>query len=89
MWIAGLVYQSDAQGSTKVKVVTIVPASSYKPIAYPAAVILATKNKQVAEDFLNYLESSEAQQVFVRNGFKTLRKIDIQSKQDHFLERPS
>jgi len=71
---AGLVYQSDAQGSTKVKVVTIVPASSYKPIAYPAAVILATKNKQVAEDFLNYLESSEAQQVFVRNGFKTLAK---------------
>jgi molybdate transport system substrate-binding protein len=71
---AGLVYQSDAQGSTKVKVVTVVPASSHKAIAYPAAVITATKNKQAAEDFLKYLQSSEAQQVFVKYGFKTLTK---------------
>ncbi len=71
---AGLVYQSDAQGSTKVKVVTIVPASSHKPIVYPAAVISATKNKQVAEDFLKYLQSSDAQKVFVNYGFKTLAK---------------
>lgn len=71
---AGLVYKSDAQGSTKVKVVTVMPANSYKPIAYPAAVIAATKNKQAAEDFLKYLKSSEAQQVFVKYGFKTLAK---------------
>lgn len=71
---AGLVYQSDAQGSTKVKVVTVVPANSHKAIAYPAAVITATKNKQAAEDFLKYLQSSEAQQVFVKYGFKTLTK---------------
>lgn len=71
---AGLVYQSDAQGSTKVKVVTVVPASSHKPIAYPAAVIAATKNKQASEDFLKYLQSSDAQQIFVKYGFKTLVK---------------
>lgn len=71
---AGLVYQSDARGSTKVKVVTVVPASSHKPIVYPAAVISATKNKQAAEDFLKYLQNSEAQQVFVKYGFKTLAK---------------
>ena len=71
---AGLVYQSDAQGSTKVKVVTVVPASSHKPIVYPTAIISATKNKQASEDFLKYLQSSEAQQVFVKYGFKTLAK---------------
>lgn len=71
---AGLVYKSDAQGSTKVKVVTVVPASSYKPITYPAAVISATKNKHAAEDFLKYLLSSDAQRVFVKYGFKTLAK---------------
>jgi molybdate transport system substrate-binding protein len=71
---AGIVYRSDAQGSTKVKVVTVMPASSYKPVAYPAAVIAATKNKQAAEDFLKYLQSSDAQQVFVKYGFKTLAK---------------
>ncbi|TGE33140.1 molybdate ABC transporter substrate-binding protein [Desulfosporosinus sp. Sb-LF] len=71
---AGLVYQSDVQGSSKVKVVTVVPASSHKPITYPAAVIAATKNKQVAEEFLKYLQSSDAQQVFIKYGFKTLTK---------------
>lgn len=71
---AGLVYQSDALGSTKVKVVTVVPSSSHNPIVYPAAVISATKNKQLAEDFLQYLQSSDAQQVFVKYGFKTLTK---------------
>lgn len=71
---AGIVYQSDAQGSTKVKVVTVMPASSYKPVAYPAAVIAATKNKQAAEDFLKYLQSSDAKQIFAKYGFKTLAK---------------
>ncbi|HBP63301.1 MAG TPA: molybdate ABC transporter substrate-binding protein [Desulfosporosinus sp.] len=71
---AGFVYQSDAQMSTKVKVVTVVPASSHKPITYPAAVISTTKNKQAADDFLKYLQSSDAQKVFVTYGFKTLEK---------------
>jgi len=71
---AGFVYQSDALGSTKVKVVTVAPASSHKAIVYPAAVISATKNKQLAEDFLKYLQSSDAQQIFVKYGFKTLTK---------------
>lgn len=71
---AGLVYQSDAQGSSKVKIVTVVPESTHKPITYPAAVIAATKNKQAVEDFLKYLKSSDAQQIFVKYGFKTLAK---------------
>ena len=71
---AGLVYQSDALGSTKVKVVAVVPGSSYKPIVYPAGVISATKYKQAAEGFLKYLQSSDAQQVFVNYGFLSLVK---------------
>lgn len=71
---AGLVYRSDAQGSTKAKVVAVVPESTHDLIVYPAAVISATKNKQAAEDFLKYLQSSEAQQVFKKYGFKTIAK---------------
>lgn len=71
---AGFVYRSDAQGSTKVKVVTVVPENSHSPIVYPAAVITATKNKQVTEDFLKFLQSSEAQQVFAKYGFKSVTK---------------
>lgn len=71
---AGFVYRSDAQGSTKVKVVTALPESSHKPILYPAAIISATKNKQVAEDFLTYLQSPDGQKVFEKYGFKTVTK---------------
>ncbi|SDG27702.1 molybdate ABC transporter substrate-binding protein [Desulfosporosinus hippei] len=71
---AGLVYQSDAQGSDKVKVVMALPESSHKPIVYPAAIISATKNQQAAEDFLNYLQSSDAQKVFTQYGFKSIAK---------------
>lgn len=70
----GFVYRSDAQGSDKVKIVTVVPESSHKPIVYPAAIISATKNKQVTEDFLKYLQSSDAQKVFEKYGFKTVAK---------------
>lgn len=67
---AGIVYRSDALASSKVKVVAVVPESSHKPIVYPAAVIASTKNKQAVEDFLKYLRSSDAQQVFANYGFK-------------------
>ncbi|MDR3542266.1 MAG: molybdate ABC transporter substrate-binding protein [Desulfosporosinus sp.] len=68
---AGFVYHTDAQGSTQVKIVAVIPSNSHKPIVYPAAVISTTKNKQAAEDFLNYLQSSDAQRVFASYGFKT------------------
>jgi len=71
---AGLVYRSDAQDSTKVKVAAVVPESSHKPIVYPAAVITATKNKQAVEDFLKYLQGSDAQKIFANYGFKTSEK---------------
>ena len=69
---AGIVYRSDAQGSTKAKVVMVIPDSSHKPIVYPAAVIANSKHEQAAEQFLKFLESPEAQQVFAKYGFKTI-----------------
>lgn len=71
---AGLVYTSDAQGSTKVKVAATVPADTHKAIIYPAAIVTASKNKQAAGEFLKFLQSSEAQSVFVKYGFKSMSK---------------
>ncbi len=71
---AGIVYKSDAQGSTKVKVALTFPADSHKAIVYPAAVVAATKEKEAAQDFLKYLQSSEAQQIFVKYGFASIVK---------------
>ena len=71
---AGFVYKSDAQSSDKVKVAVTVPADKYKAIDYPAAVISASKNKQATVDFLNYLKSADAQNVFAKYGFKPMTK---------------
>jgi molybdate transport system substrate-binding protein len=66
---AGFLYQSDVQGSTKVKTVAVIPATSHSPIVYPAAIIASSKNKQETEDFLKYLQSSKIQQIFIKYGF--------------------
>ncbi|WP_019851400.1 molybdate ABC transporter substrate-binding protein [Desulfitobacterium sp. PCE1] len=68
---AGVVYKSDAQGSTKVKVVEAFPADSHKAITYPAGIVSATKEKEAANAFLTYLKGSEAQYIFAKYGFKT------------------
>ena len=42
---AGIVYETDAKVSQKVKVVATAPTGSHKPIEYPASVIKSSKNK--------------------------------------------
>lgn len=71
---AGIVYQSDAQTSTQVKVVEVLPSSSHEPILYPAGIVTATKNQEAAQEFLTFLQSSEAQDIFVKYGFQAMKK---------------
>ncbi|MGE4272375.1 MAG: molybdate ABC transporter substrate-binding protein [Desulfitobacterium sp.] len=71
---AGVVYKSDAQGSTKARVVESFPNHSHKPIIYPAGIVSATTHKAEAEAFLTYLQSSEAQDIFTKHGFKIAGK---------------
>lgn len=66
---AGIVYETDAKVSDKVKLVTKAPKGSHKPIYYPAAVIKASKNTDAAKAFINYLYSSKAKPVFEKYGF--------------------
>lgn len=70
---AGFVYLSDAKTSDKVDIMLNVPENLHATIIYPAAVTTDTKNKEAAKDFMEYLQGSEAKQVFVKYGFKTLR----------------
>jgi molybdate transport system substrate-binding protein len=66
---AGIVYQSDAKSSNKVRVVTVFSNDSHSPIEYPIALLKNGSNKKEAEDFLKYLKSSEAKKVFEKYGF--------------------
>ncbi|MGF7036207.1 molybdate transport system substrate-binding protein [Paenibacillus mucilaginosus] len=66
---AGFVYKTDALTSGKVKVALTVDPGTYTPIEYPAGIVKTTKHGEEAGDFFTYLQSKEAQDVFVRYGF--------------------
>lgn len=64
----GIVYGSDAVASAKVKVVSIFPKESHKPVEYPMAIIKDHNNATVT-GFYEYLKTPAAADVFKRYGF--------------------
>jgi molybdate transport system substrate-binding protein len=67
----GIVYATDAAAEPAVKVVATFPASSHKPIVYPAALIATSANPSAAKLF-DFLRSPAARAIFERQGFKPL-----------------
>lgn len=63
----GIVYRTDAAIEPAVKIVGVFPASSHKPIIYPAALIRAARPG--AARFLAFLKSPQARAVFEKAGF--------------------
>lgn len=66
---AGIVYQTDAQSSQQVAIVSVADASLHEPIVYPAAVIRSSQSIDQASRYLEFLRSQPAQTVFKRYGF--------------------
>jgi molybdate transport system substrate-binding protein len=66
---AGLVYATDAQISSQVRVVATAPDSTHDPIVYPVAVVKSGRNEQAARRFVDYLGSPAAKAIFVHHGF--------------------
>ncbi|KRF44093.1 molybdate ABC transporter substrate-binding protein [Paenibacillus sp. Soil787] len=66
---AGFVYKTDALTSKNVKIAFSVDPITYTPIEYPAGIVKATKHGKETADFYTYLQSKEAQDVFVKYGF--------------------
>ncbi|HUK54599.1 MAG TPA: molybdate ABC transporter substrate-binding protein [Candidatus Binatia bacterium] len=66
---AGFVYETDAKSTEKVSIAMALPASSYTPVVYPAAVIRNAKNAAGAKSFLEFLASREAGTIFEQFGF--------------------
>ena len=67
----GIVYATDAAASDRVSVVAAFPASSHRPIAYPAALTSGPANRK-AEAFYAHLFSAAARPLFERQGFTTV-----------------
>lgn len=69
---AGIVYKTDVSISKLVKVVAISGEGFHDPIIYSAGVIHASKNKDAAIHFYEYLQSNTAQEIFKKYGFTVL-----------------
>ena len=65
----GMVYMTDAKLSNSVKIVVTAPAKSHSPVVYPVAVIKDSKNILAAKDFVQFLSSDSAGDIFVKYGF--------------------
>ncbi len=67
---AGIVYQTDAQLSPKVKVAFALPDSPKVKIAYPAAALAHAPNPDGAKKFILYLQNNaDARAIFAKYGF--------------------
>jgi molybdate transport system substrate-binding protein len=71
---AGIVYKTDARISKKVKIAFEVLAAEGPKISYPVAIVSGTSKRQLAEKFLEYLESNEATEIFRKYGFIVLER---------------
>ena len=74
---AGLVYQTDAKTSQKIRVIAVAPADSHDPILYPAAVLRDAKDKAAARAFLEFLQGPDARAVFLKYGFTSAEKSAV------------
>lgn len=68
----GVVYKTDAMVSKRLEVVFELPEDSYTKIIYPAVVLKRSEGEKTARDFVNFLSSMEALEVFERFGFEVL-----------------
>lgn len=69
---AGIVYETDAKVSNKVEIVAAFPDESHKPIVYPVAFVANAKNMN--NDYLNYLQSRPALEIFRKYGFNIINQ---------------
>lgn len=65
----GVVYETDAATSSKIKVVCEAPAGSCDKVIYPVAALKSSKNIDAAKSFMKYLKSSKAVALFKKYGF--------------------
>ncbi|MET0179092.1 MAG: molybdate ABC transporter substrate-binding protein [Novosphingobium sp.] len=66
----GIVYETDARASVKVRVVGRFPAATHPPIVYPVALLRRSRNPE-AEAFRRFLVAPAGRSVFRRFGFGT------------------
>ncbi len=67
---AAVVFATDAHGVAGVRISGTLPGSSHAPIVYPAALTMAAPHPDEAQQFLTYLVSPPAREIFDRFGYR-------------------
>ena len=70
---AGIVYNTDALISKKVKVAVVISAAEGPKISYPVAVIRSSSQPERAKKFAEYLNAPPARSLFKKFGFTMAR----------------
>lgn len=70
---AGIVYYTDAAGSSKVRIALTIPEELHKPIEYPLVLIRRAAMQGAAQRLFDYLLSEPSAAVFQRHRFETVR----------------
>ena len=65
----GVVYQTDAFTTDKVKIITAAPEGSCRKVIYPAGIVKSTKNPEASKELLEFFKSDTATKVFEKYGF--------------------
>lgn len=70
---AGVVYTTDAAiRAQEVRVASVAPSGTHKPVIYPIAVLQATPHPEAAKAFVAIVRSEAGQAILVRYGFKAV-----------------
>lgn len=70
---AGIVYETDAKTSEKVKIAAYASEKSHSPVLYPIAITKTSKYAEEARDFLAFLSDDKAKKIFEKYGFTHLK----------------
>ena len=69
----GIVYATDAVISKGLDTMDIFPHDSYGPIVYPVVTVASDERNEVAADFVQFLLSPAAGEIFRAHGFEPIR----------------
>ncbi len=69
----GIVYATDAVIARGLDTLDIFPHDSYGPIVYPVVTVASDERSEVADDFVQFLLSPAAGEIFRAHGFEPIR----------------
>ena len=68
----GIVYSTDATINNDVTVCAVADSSLYEQVLYQAAILATSSKQEAAKDFLAFLQSDTAKEIFISYGFEVV-----------------